>query len=222
MPRSLEISKSDRPMHGSRTKKESLDRLLDTAERLLADHGMDGVSLRQIGAAAGGSNNSVVQYHFGSKAGLIRAVIARRIASFEARREALLAEVKDQAGAGEISSLLKVLLLPLAETEDAYGRHAYARFMMQFLMSFRYQEGVQHPGWAAQSAANHAVSLLGEKLPGLSKRALVERINWVGIMFLGALVERDNARANGKPVKKEKLFIDEVFNAMSAAMQAEP
>ena len=203
---------------GSRTKEESRQHLLDTAERLLADHGLEGVSLRQIGAAAGEANNSVIQYHFGDKAGLIAAIIGRRIASFEARREILLAEAMGRET--DIASLLKVLLLPLAETEDAYGRHTYARFMMQFLVNFQYQEGIHHPGWGPQSAATRAVTLLGDKLPLLSKRGLGERINWVGMLFLSALVERDNARGNGKPVEKEKIFIEDVFNAMSAVMQA--
>ena len=60
--------------------------LLDTAERLLAEHGIDGVSMRQIAAAAGQGNNSVIQYHFGDKAGLLREIILRRVAGFEPRR----------------------------------------------------------------------------------------------------------------------------------------
>ena len=50
------------------------ERLLDTAERLLGEYGIEGVSLRQIAAEAGQGNNSVIQYHFGNKAGLIEAL----------------------------------------------------------------------------------------------------------------------------------------------------
>ena len=38
-----------------------------TAERLFAEQGLDGVSLRQLAAAAGNANKSAVRYHFGSK-----------------------------------------------------------------------------------------------------------------------------------------------------------
>ena len=40
-----------------------------TAERLFAMNGVEGVSLREIQAAAGQSNSSVITYHFGSQAG---------------------------------------------------------------------------------------------------------------------------------------------------------
>jgi AcrR family transcriptional regulator len=203
-------------------KHESRRRLLDTAERLLAEHGLAGVSLRQIGAEAGEGNNSVIQYHFGDKAGLIREIIARRVESFEPRREVLLSEATARAREPQMIDLLKVLFLPLAEAKDAYGRHPYARFMVQFVMQFQHQDGVRHPGWSPDSAAGRAAALLGEQLPFLSTRALSDRISWLSIFFLGALVERDNARARGKPVQRDSLFLDNIFAMMSAAIRAEP
>lgn len=219
MPRSLEMGQAKPAARGSRTKKDALNRLLDAAELLFAEHGLNGVSLRQIGVAAGGGNNSVIQYHFGSKAGLIRAIIERRVESFEARRVELLAEAKEQVGAARILALLKAVALPLAEAEDPYGRHVYAHFLLQFDLNFRYHDGLEHPGWGEHTAAYQAVMLLAEVLPTLSQRDLSTRIGWVGRMFLCALIERDNARANGKPIKKEKQFLEEIFNAMLAVMQ---
>lgn len=49
-------------------------RLIKTAERLFAEHGADGVSVRSINAAAGLGPASV-HYHFGSKKDLIAAVL---------------------------------------------------------------------------------------------------------------------------------------------------
>ena len=83
--------------------------LLDTAERLLAEHGIDGVSMRQIAAAAGQGNNSVIQYHFGDKAGLLREIILRRVAGFEPRRQSLF------AGAAERGRLISRLALHASE-----------------------------------------------------------------------------------------------------------
>ncbi len=204
---------------GPRSRQDSRRHLLDTAERLLAEHGLEGVSLRQIGAAAGEANNSVIQYHFGDKAGLIKEIINRRVESFEQRREELLAEAMAQGETPDIAHLLKVLLMPLAETEDADGRHTYARFIIQFTMQFQHQDGVQHPGWAPESAGTRAALMLGKQFPFLNAPALTNRINWLAIFFLGALIERDNARANGKPVDKEAVFFDGIFNMMSAAMK---
>ncbi len=65
---------------------------MTTAERLFAQHGIDGVSIRQILQAAGVANNSAVQYHFESKAGLVRAIFDHRAPYLAERRRLLWAQ----------------------------------------------------------------------------------------------------------------------------------
>ncbi|MBX6388132.1 MAG: TetR/AcrR family transcriptional regulator [Frankia sp.] len=62
--------------------------LLETAERLFATRGIEAVMLREIQVAAGQSNSSVIGYHFGSKTGLVRALIAYRQPALDAERDA--------------------------------------------------------------------------------------------------------------------------------------
>ncbi len=54
---------------------ETRDLIILSALRLFARHGIEGVSLRQITNDAGQSNQSVVQYYFLNKDGLIEAVL---------------------------------------------------------------------------------------------------------------------------------------------------
>jgi AcrR family transcriptional regulator len=54
------------------------ERILDVAEKLFADNGFEGTSLRMITAAAD-VNLAAVHYHFGSKTGLLHATAHRRI-----------------------------------------------------------------------------------------------------------------------------------------------
>ena len=63
--------------------------LLLAAERLFAEHGLAGISLRQISIEAGSSNNSAIQYHFGSKDDLLRAIFAYRLGDLMQRRALL-------------------------------------------------------------------------------------------------------------------------------------
>ncbi|HLG86699.1 MAG TPA: TetR/AcrR family transcriptional regulator [Alphaproteobacteria bacterium] len=198
------------------------ERMLETAERLLGEYGIDGVSLRQIGAATGQGNNSAVQYHFGDKAGLVREIIARRVESFEPRRRGMLDRASALGKLKDVRTLLEIIFLPLAEAVDAEGRHVYARFMMQFLTRFQYEPGFTHPGWAPESAATQAALLLAKSLPFLSGDALSTRINRVGGLFFNALIDRDNAITHGKPVESEDAFFADLFAMMEAAARTPP
>jgi AcrR family transcriptional regulator len=89
-------------------------RLIETAERLFAEHGPDGVSLRQISAAAGQSNNFAVQYHFGTREGLLDAIVAHRLPRIDAIRSTLLGDVTRSGREQDVRALLDVLFWPLA------------------------------------------------------------------------------------------------------------
>ena len=68
------------------------EQIVLVAERLFAERGIEGVSLRQIGAAAGNGNNSAVQYHFGSKDRLVQAVFEYRLPRLRERGILVAAE----------------------------------------------------------------------------------------------------------------------------------
>src|SRR3546814_16579536 len=72
--------------------------LIEAAERLFATRGIDGVTLAQIQLAAGQSNSSVIGYHFGSKDGLVPAILDHRQPVLEAQREQLLAALQPAGG----------------------------------------------------------------------------------------------------------------------------
>lgn len=75
---------------------QTRDLILDAAEHLFAHQGHDNTSLRQITAAAR-VNLSAVNYHFGSKDGLVHAVFQRRLAALNRERLALLDRLEDAA-----------------------------------------------------------------------------------------------------------------------------
>jgi AcrR family transcriptional regulator len=70
-------------------------RLLDAAERLIGERGVDAVSLRAINAEAG-SNVAAAHYHFGSKVALVRAVLDRRMAVLAQERYEQLAPLESE------------------------------------------------------------------------------------------------------------------------------
>jgi AcrR family transcriptional regulator len=72
-------------------------RVLDEAERLFAELGYNGVSIRMIATAAD-ANISSVYYHFSSKRDLLEAVCRRRMAPLIRERAALMAACLAEAG----------------------------------------------------------------------------------------------------------------------------
>lgn len=69
--------------------------ILIAAERLYAEHGVIAVSNRQISEAAGQGNNTAVNYHFGTKADLVRAIVRRHIEQIESHRTRMVAQIGD-------------------------------------------------------------------------------------------------------------------------------
>ena len=115
-----------------RDARNSRERLILTAERLFAERGIDGVSLRELNQAAGQKNVSGLQYHFGTKADLLAAVFAHRQPEIEARRQAMLAEMKAAGEMSDLRLLLGAMVVPFAEQLDS-GRNerGYVRFIAQ-------------------------------------------------------------------------------------------
>jgi AcrR family transcriptional regulator len=90
------------------------DRILASAERLFADRGYDGVSLREIAARAD-AQLALIHYHFGSKLDVYRAIWAARYTTEVARqREESFGKVDYSAPTPAIvRQLVEVFLLPL-------------------------------------------------------------------------------------------------------------
>jgi AcrR family transcriptional regulator len=88
-------------------------RLLQAAERLLAERGIDGVSLREINQAAGARNSIAVQYHFKDRTGVIAAILAKHVPEVDARRHALLDQYEAE-GSPDVRLLAAALVRPLA------------------------------------------------------------------------------------------------------------
>src|ERR1700759_4323537 len=95
------------------------ERLMVTAERLIAMNGVEGVTLSEIQTAAGQANASVIAYHFGSQAGLVRAVLEFRYRKVNARRAELLREARERGVSDDPREAVWIIVRPLVESIDA-------------------------------------------------------------------------------------------------------
>ena len=115
---------------GVTEKRDGQHAILIAAERMFADYGLHGASLRQISEAAGQKNTSAIQYHFGSRDRLVEAVFAMRMSLINPRRQAALEKLRAAGQTGNVRALVEVMVWPMAEElrPRAEGNH-YVQFL---------------------------------------------------------------------------------------------
>jgi len=104
--------------------------ILDTAEKLFAKHGIDATSVRDITQAAK-VNLGAINYHFGTKDGLLVEVFTRRLKPLNEARLAWLTKVESEAlpGKPSLEQVLEAFIRPTLDqrvnehdTVDSFGR----------------------------------------------------------------------------------------------------
>lgn len=95
-------------------------RILRAAGRLLAEKGLEGVSLREITRSAGQRNTTALQYHFGDREGLLRALMDMHVPRVSVRRHALIDHLKGRGDVTlrEAASILVTPYVTELQTED--------------------------------------------------------------------------------------------------------
>ncbi len=171
------------------------ERLILAAERLFARSGIDAVPLREIARAAKNGNNNAVQYHFGTREGLLRAIFSYRIHQLNRLRSAILAE-QDVGGQGpDLRGVVKAWLLPLALIVDEGGKHNYAAFMAHYVLTnISVDTALAVANTPAERASlSQFIDLIARALPHLPMPTLLERIQLTYLTFANMLVRHDNS-----------------------------
>ena len=132
---------------------ETRERVLEVAERLLAQRGLDAVSIRDIIAAAG-ANLGAINYHFGTKDRLIEAVFERRLIPSTQERLRALEVVERAAGARppKLEAVLEAIFRPVIEEamDPKRGGATFGKLMARCLVDPNpVMEKVMHSDFAA-------------------------------------------------------------------------
>lgn len=188
--------------------------IICAAERLFGEEGVSSVSLRQIATAAGQVNNFAVQYHFGDKDGLIRAIFQRRLPFIENRRRRMLDEAR-RTNLG-MEKLIEATFRPIVEEVDENGHRTYARFLAQIVSDKR---TAHH--WLEARSLVPLISEITRKQAqlchALDEQQLVFRLQLVNVLMLQAIYLADEDACND--VSFESSFL-EAIRMGAAVMQA--
>jgi AcrR family transcriptional regulator len=190
---------------------EARERLLVAAEECIAEHGPI-VPLRDIAVAAGQRNNSAVNYHFGSRDGLIEAVVSWRT---EAMEEERLRRLADAAGTSlELSDLVGMLAEPMLTTPYAEGSTHYARFLEQVRTHPAVAESLEDvERWPAVRKVTTLIAAHLEHLPRTTRR---QRIAAMSTALFALAADRERDRADGR----RQLGADELVRMLTGMLTA--
>jgi AcrR family transcriptional regulator len=197
--------------------------ILDAAERLFAERGYRGASIRAITDLAG-ANLAAVGYHFGSKAELLGAVARRVIEPVNAAQcaglDRLLARTQDPP----VAELVEAFAGPLFDEMPAGGEGGARTSRLIVTMITDPAEEVR--GWtgsAEDTVRDRYFAAFGRALPGLSPAELFFRMR--GILAVVA-VDRVEAGRRRPPASLAPVAGEAArrwaITFLAAAMSAPP
>lgn len=185
------------------------ERLLDTAERLFAEHGFDGVGMRALAEEAG-VNLGATTYHYGSKEKLYVETFMRRFQPTQAKRLALLRAAEAAAGARPpaveaiVESMLRPPLLTVLEFPHFPALLARNLFMPPaFMRAVLERELGPHIG--------PFVAALARALPHLPPETLHRRV-----MFCGGVLHMFAGHLSSLPeaTRRDPRFVEAALGEM--------
>lgn len=196
------------------------DDLLSMAERLFAADGVENIALTQIVARSGQKNRSALHYHFGSRGGVLTAVLNRRLGPINARREALLDALADDASPMDVVRAL-IAPLGLAGVEEPWGAD-YLSILAQvtFHPQLLGERGVEDALLSGMRRGRHRLA----GLVRLPEELLQQRLTWLtdSVVFAMARWMRDTPPPGRTPAAMAALIDHLAIYGTAGLMAPDP
>lgn len=206
---------------GAAVEPNARERLLDTAERLFAEQGFNGVATRQISQEAK-VNQGAIPYYFGTKINLLREVLVRRIGPVQEERHRRMDELLRANPRPSPRDVLLALLEPAFRQShrNVHYRRLAGRMATDASAQVR---GLLHELYSSDSVRIHKV--LRAACPGLDTTDFYWRLYCVyGVMLY---VQADTGKIQtlaGKDfdTSRPEVALRYVLNFVTAGMEAPP
>ncbi|NEA54394.1 TetR family transcriptional regulator [Streptomyces sp. SID13666] len=208
---------------------ETRRKLLRAAGELFALKGVDGALTRDITRLAGQSNPSAVQYHFGSRQGLLDAVMAGRQDRTEAALAPRLAELLAGPAPGPDPREapgpdLRALVAALVDAEATELATDGGRHCLLISAQLSHESGVRtrtpHPTLAG-TGYWRLICLIEDRLDGLPEPVRLERLDLALTLIGAALGDRARQYLDGtRTLTDEPLFLADLVGMTTAMLRA--
>ena len=191
------------------------ERLLREAGRLFARRGLWQPTVREITAAAGQRNVSALNYHFGSRDGLVAAILEHHgDPTDEARR------VRFDAVGPDASSrdLVAALVIPYAAHLATPDGRDYLRIVAQLAGRFA---GWRSPNPGVGPCLQEILSILENRMSDLPAALRQERVVEMIMLMTVAIAERARVvDSAGAPALDEMTFIENLTDVLLGVLDA--
>jgi AcrR family transcriptional regulator len=199
------------------------DALLEQGALLFAQRGVAGVTAKELHAAAGARNASALHYHFGSREGLLAAVVTQHVEAVEARRARLAAEIEAAGATDDLRALVRALAAPMADDLTTPLGRAHLRLVAQISHpSLAYGRAFQV---ADAPAGTQVVRWLTAALPDLPDPIRRERLVALRAQLIGLFAFRATLLDAEPPtdvVGPDELFLENLVDLLVAGLRAPP
>ncbi|MET0839480.1 MAG: hypothetical protein ABWY19_11900 [Marmoricola sp.] len=189
-------------------------RLLRAGERRFARDGVTGARMSDVVRDAGQANDSAVGYHFGSRQGLLDAIVARHVAAMDERRSL------PPRGAG-LHALVDAIVRPTADLLGTDDGRDFLRIMEQLA------------DWSGVGSGRQAAPLrgtvIGTQLEALTRRLgdrtglplARERVALMVTFLTGALAARARSVESGQRQRMaHERFVSDLVDVLTGALTA--
>lgn len=184
---------------------DTRERILDAAERLFANEGYDGASIRDVASAAGVQINAVA-YHFGPKEDLFDTVVRRRAVIMTELRETALAKARAAANGRPvpIAVLVRDYILPFLQSAS-HGDSGWQNFATLMGRLANSALGTEIIGRHYDETARAYIAEFRRALPGVAEADVIDGFSSMVAAMLSACAETGRAqRLSQKKAKSRR------------------
>jgi len=192
------------------------ERLLREAEQLFARRGLYQVTVREITEAAEQRNVSALNYHFGSREGLLDAILTRHGDPTDMARGEILSSLGRDAPTRD---LVAALVVPYASNLARSEDRDYLRIVAQ--LSARFSTW-REPAPGTGPYLREILGVLEERPPGLPEPVRRERVVEMIMLMTVAMAERARVIESHRrsPELAEPTFVENLTDVLVGVLEA--
>jgi AcrR family transcriptional regulator len=208
------------PADASRTR----EKLVDEAARAFAAHGVFTASLIDITRRAGQRNRGALHYHFGSRNGVICAVLERHV-DFLAQREGELLKVALAAPDDDVKSVVEAIVRPATElAESGWRGRCFLVILAELVEEDPASLDPNVSDVLARTGGYEVYALLATRMAEVGDDVRAERFALATGFILRAVADRARVLGRrgrrGRPQLEQEAFVQNLVTMVAAGMSA--